>query len=235
MDNSNRSSGDLSFFELGQTIFGCIEGMEFYQKFLKYMNINTPFLNLKKLNWYGVDISQFFNKLSTLMHQKYKIFTSDKMTVIKEKKDVFFAKGVTLLYAIRSAQDLLDILEKSRISIFDYSFSMGKIQDEAIGTGKMVRYFDFMSFYNKYAKGRKRMYVRKNKSSYSSRTKRIFVDCVYGEEKLCNTFIDLDTEIRFKLALKLTANSAVVNLLDCKKDEKTEWIPIKEFIDSISL
>ncbi len=231
----NKNSGKLSFFELGQTIFGCIEGMEFYFKLLKSMDYELPNIDLLKIDWYGIDISKFFNKISILMHQKYRIYTKDKLSFINSQKSVFFAKGVTLLYAVRTVGDLLSILSKSKLSIFDYSFSLSEDQDIVIGSGKTIRYLKFDKFYKIYNKSNNKLFVRKHKSNYSPKTGRLFLDCLYGEESICNKFIKKDCNVRQYLYKRLSSVPESLILLDIEKGQQfqNEWVTIDKFMESI--
>lgn len=225
-----------SFYELGQTLFGCIEGMEFCREFLKHLGVRFPFIDLKKVDWYGVDISHLFNRLAVLLHGKYRVTTLEDMNQLPRPVDVFFAKGVTLLYVVRNVRQLLDILDRARLSVFDYSFSMKGEQETTIGTGKLVKYLDFGSFRRKYRQSNKRMFVRENKSRYDAATHRVFLDCVYGEEDLCRDFIKLDEKVRRKLIMKLSSGDdelILSDLLDIAPGDNLAWIDVEEFIDSL--
>lgn len=222
-----------SFFEIGQTIYGCIEGMDFCQKLISTSLVQFPFVNLTEVSWYGVDISDFFNRLSVMLHSAYKVKTVREVEFLKEQTDVFFSKGVTLLYIVREVGELLNLLAKGEICVFDYSFSMEGVQNTSIGTGKHVRYLDFNEFYKAYNKGIKKLFVRKNKSYYNKATNRIFIDCVYAEEGICREFIDLDIRIRKELMLKLSSTPEALILLDAEKEAPVEWISIEEFVEGI--
>jgi len=223
----------LSFFELGQTIFGCIEGMEFYQELLKHTGVDIPNIDFKKMSWYGVDISQFFNKLAVLMHEKYNVKTMDELSMLPPQADVFFSKGVTLLYAVRNASQLIEILEKGRLCIFDYSFSLGDNQEVTIGSGKLVKYLDYKDFDVLLKQSNKKAYVRKNKSYYTEETNSVFLDMIFAEEPFCNEFISMDVTMRNALQEKLVSPRASECFLDLAEGEKTEWVPLDSFIDSI--
>ncbi len=228
-----KQNNKLSFLELGQTIFGCIDGMEFYKKFLKYLNVDFPHIDLKEVLWMGVDISQFFNKIAVLMHSNYHIKTMSELSSLPHLADVFFAKGVTLLYAVRTPQQLIEIIENGRLCIFDYSFSMGDDQITTLATGKRIKYISYKSFWNEYKKGKMTMYIQQNKSKYSALTNRLFIDCVYGEEKLCKDFIKLNKRIRNELALRLSSESGTTVFSDLEDESK--WIRIEDFIDNLDI
>lgn len=233
MNNIENRKNSVSFFELGQTIFGCIEGIDFIVNLLKKNKINVPALNLKSMKWLGVDISDLFNRLAVLIHQNYNIRTVNDLKLLRQKADIFFAKGVTLLYVIRSANQMINLLKKGKLCIFDYSFSMKGEQEITLGTGKQIKYIDYKSFYNEHKKNSNGMYVRKSKSNFNDETKRIFIDCIYGEEGLCQEFIKLNKKIRKELSNRLSNINNVSVFLDRTKDESYDWIGIEDFIETI--
>ena len=52
--------------------------------------------------------------------------------------DLFFAKGVSLLYAIDNEALFCDVLAMSRIAVFDYTFALGHKITEVVGTGRRL-------------------------------------------------------------------------------------------------
>lgn len=231
MKNHLTSRGP-SFFELGQTIFGCIEGMEFCRKLLETTAVQFPFLDLSDIKWYGVDISEIFNRLSIKLHSGYKVKTMREIEKLNEQAEVFFAKGVTLLYIVRKTSDLMDILDKGKLCIFDYSFALGEEQNATIGTGKSVKYINFDDFYSYYKKGTKKLYLRKEKSHYNKAKNRIFIDCIYAEENICKEFIKLDMRIRDELIALLSSEQDASVLLDAESEDMN-WQTIDDFISEV--
>ncbi|MCX9103492.1 hypothetical protein [Aeromonas veronii] len=154
-----------SFFELGQTLFGCIDAMSFIQEFnYKHLGIKSPCI-LGNVLWQGVDISDFFNLTALQLHNNYHVSAVSDLNTIQPEHDVFFAKGITLLYAVRSADDLLNLTRRKKISIFDYSFSLSDDFSTQIGTGKNVKYLskhEFLSFYEMVKMEGKDIWVRNN-------------------------------------------------------------------------
>ena len=73
-----------TFYELGQTVFGCIEGMSFYLELLKHLDIEFPAVDLNAVRWYGIDISEMFNHLAVLLHSKYNITTMTDPSALPE-------------------------------------------------------------------------------------------------------------------------------------------------------
>ncbi|MCX6122128.1 MAG: hypothetical protein NTX44_11000 [Ignavibacteriales bacterium] len=221
----------LSFFELGQTLFGCIEGMEFYQQLLKALKINYYPVDLHSVKWFGVDISPFFNRLSKVMHQEYTIDTYLELSDMQIETDVYFAKGVTMLYACNSIKRIFEIINKGKFRVFDYSMSLDKEQDVVIGTGKQVKYlplFEFMEELNRYEDV---LYINRANSKYDSETKRVWLDCIYAEESLCKKYIELDMTIRREVIKKLRGNIGSSRFLN--ESKAPEWMSIGNYIETI--
>jgi len=220
-----------SFFELGQTIFGCIEGIAFYHKLLEKQGIEFPKIGLSTVEWYGMDISVLFNQLSVRMHQDLKIWTMCALSDISDSVDVFFSKGITLLYSIRSLGEFFDMINKGRCSIFDYSFSIGRCEDTTIGSGKTVRYLNLNDVIKEYRKYEKVMYVNKQTSKKIPETNRVWLYCLYAEKSLCDEYIKMEKRIRCELFRRLGSIPEAERFLN--KEIDPEWIPIDEFINSL--
>ena len=216
-----------SFYELGQTIFGCIEGMEFYKNLLSRVNIKLPAVNLKNVAWYGVDISELFNHLSITLHKNYNVVTMLMPESLPPKMDVFFAKGISILYVVRTVDELFTALRKGRLSVFDYSFSLEKEEDTTIGSGKTIRYLNYSNFLNELKKAEEVMYVKKSNSKIIKDTNRIWLDCVFGEKSLCEEYIKLDVSIRATIAQRFEGIQNTGRFLN--NDINPEWIAVEEY------
>lgn len=220
-----------SFYELGQTLFGCIEGMELYQDILNHLGINSPQIDFNDIEWYGVDISEMFNDLSITFHKDSKVKTMFTQAELPEKMDVFFSKGITLLYAVRNLADLFYTIRKGRLAVFDYSFSLKETEDTTIGSGKMVRYLPINDFMNEMKKYSELLYVKKSNSRYIPETNRIWLECIYADEKICREYIKLDTEIRNEVSNKLSSINNSSRFLN--NDLSPEWMPIDKFLETL--
>lgn len=222
-----------SFFELGQTVFGCIEGMEFIQSLAQKRGVSLPKMPLTDVHWYGVDISEYFNDLAKRMHHGYKMVTTVDLESLPKKMDVFFAKGVTLLYRIRTPDEFVKLLNHCRCAIFDYSFSMNKEQVTTIGTGKTVTYVDVNEFKSGCQKSGMSLFVRKETAKYSSETNRLFVDCVFGEEMLCNAYMQLDQKIRQQFSNWAKEEPTLQHIGNNQFWESNEWLPLAQYLESL--
>ncbi|OVE77660.1 hypothetical protein BVX99_02100 [bacterium F16] len=222
-----------SFYELGQTLFGCIDGMKFCKYLLDYANISLNVPELDQVSWNGVDISEFFNQMADLFHPDYSISAVTSPTLLPENMDVFFAKGITLLYAVRDVNDLFETLDRGRFAIFDYSFSCSEQEDTTIGSGKTVRYLPIKTFLKHYQQKDKVMYVNRNKSRLIPETSRIWLDSVYGSEAVCNTYIELDCSIRSQLAESVGNIPHAEHFLTTTP--KPSWVGLEEYICELGL
>ena len=233
LDATKQADGTQSFYELGQTIFGCIEGAEFYQELLRHLNIYCAETDLRNVDWYGVDISEMFNKLSKTFHREYKINTMLEPSSLPDRMDVFFSKGISLLYAVRTVSQLFETIKKGRCSVFDYSFNLGKAEDTTIGSGKTVRYLCFDDFMYELVNHSETLYVKKKNSRYIPDTNRVWLDCLYAEASVCNKFIALDKRIRKDLSRQLSLIKGAERFLN--NDHEPEWISIEEFVEGIKI
>lgn len=229
----HKTGEGLSYYELGQTIFGCIDAMEFLFKFLKYNEIRFPDIDLSQVNWYGLDISEMFNKFSKIMHQNYKVHTMFQHQYLPEMVDVFYSRGISLLYAIRDIDSIFHTINKSRCAIFDYSLTMSEEEEVTIGTGKSVRYLNYLDFLEALRRqDSKSMFVYTGKSKYIPDTNRLWIECLYGEEDICNDFIEMDLKIRDQLSSKLSSVPGYSHFMDEQCDIKSAWVSIEEFIET---
>jgi hypothetical protein len=213
-----------SFLELGQTLFGCIDGIEFVNHYLNSLNTKDN-LETKEVEWLGVDISDYFNRLAKITHSQHKVATFDSVDKLPYKTSVFFAKGVTLLYAISSAKQMLDTLNLGEIAVFDYSFSCDGIQKDSIGTGKDVCFIPHDSFLEEAKASQKEIYINKTTASFNSETNRLFADYVFGSKAHCDSFISAFKERESKIQKSKTMSE----VFQC--NQVSEWIPLQSYLN----
>lgn len=97
--------------------------------------------SLLDVYWDGVDISPYFNSLVKIMHASYHVSTRTSPLHLRPNADVFFAKGITLLYVVRTPEQLYELIDNTQIAILDYSFSLCGEQNTQIGTVKRCLLF----------------------------------------------------------------------------------------------
>ncbi|XOV79292.1 MAG: hypothetical protein ACFHVJ_20635 [Aestuariibacter sp.] len=190
------------FYELGSTLMGCIEGMAVVNQWLQRLE-ETP-LELESVIWIGVDNSSFMNMAAKQLHQQYQLQLFEDFKAQPLKTDVFFAKGVSLLYAIDSVADFRHILGSSRLSLFDYSFSKKDQFSTTIGTGKVVNYFTKEAFLKSLPDGHV-CYFRSDKHKEEEET--LFYELLIGEPELVERFIHRQQELVEKIRQNFCSQS----------------------------
>lgn len=221
---STGKTSNLSFFELGQTLFGCIDSMEFAQMLLdsKYKT------ELKGIDWLGVDISEMFNELAKVFYCKYKINTALTKNELPQKWDVFYSKGITLLYAVRELKEFYEFINSSDCAYFDYSFSLKGNKDTTIGSGKTVRYLDLNEFLNTYSKniGNKQVYVNTKTSRKIPEKEQIWIEFFIGDEKATGRFLEFENVVYESLGEFKGSNIFV-------DDYHKSWVKLEDYVKTL--
>ncbi len=220
-----------SFIELGSTIFGHIEGMEFAAALCRSSGIDLH-VDLRKVRWFGVDISELLNEIGVQLHAG----THDVQAFLEREEapaetDVFFAKGVTLLYAFTDAADFAAFIGRSRIALFDYSFSLGAPQQTTIGTGKAVTYLPYDACVREFGRSGKRLFVRAGKTRYIPETNRLWIEGIVACEDDGRAFIARDTSVRSHLAEAIPQSADARRFLQSDTADMLTWMPIEEFLE----
>jgi hypothetical protein len=218
-----------SFYELGQTLFGCIEGMEFAQLICNILDKERKDnVDLKNINWYGVDISPFFNYLSHKMHPQYRIFTGENFKHLHPQVDTFFSKGVTLLYAVNNAQSIYDLIAPAACGFFDYSFSLKANQIATIPTGKQVTFVSFAEFKDFVKKQNIHVWVNANTAKENREIERVYVECFFGKnEEVGERFVSTLNTFEKKLSAAINSPELMTKILNSEKSSR--WIKLEEF------
>lgn len=218
-----------SFYELGQTLFGCIDGMGFCLELLRAKSIEFPDVDLKGVRWYGMDISHMFNRLAVMMHRDFQITTVADPALVPDQVDVFFAKGISLLYVVRDTAHFFETVGKGRCAIFDYSLSFAGSEDTTIGSGKTVRYLPVREFMREYRSRDRVMFVNKANSRYVAETDRIWLDCVYGVDDVCTAYIQMHRRIYGELLEQFACVNEATRFLNGRKPPA--WVSFEEFVE----
>jgi len=123
----------LTYYEIGSSVMGVIDAVT-------CLNASYGELDPRRIVWHGVDNSAFMNAMATSTHEGYDIRLATTARAVA--CDLFFAKGVSLLYAIDNESLFCDVLANSRLAVFDYTFALdGKIS-EVVGTGLPVTFLN---------------------------------------------------------------------------------------------
>lgn len=216
----------LSFFELGQTLFGCIDAMEFAQMLLapNYQQ------KLQNMNWLGVDISEMFNELAKIFYNEYKIDTALTKKELPNKWDVFYSKGITLLYVVRELKEFYEYINSSDCAYFDYSFSLNGNQDTTIGSGKTVRYLNLKDFLNTYSSNikDKKVYVNTKTSKIIPEKNQIWIEFFIGKEKSVERFLEFENNVYHSLG-QFRGSDVFVD------DYHKSWVKLEDFLKTVDI
>lgn len=217
-------TSNLSFFELGQTLFGCIDAMEFAQILLD----SKHQMDLKAVDWIGVDISEMFNELAKVFYHEYKINTALTEKELPNKWDVFYSKGITLLYVVRELKQFYKYINSSDCAYFDYSFSLGENQDTTIGSGKTVRYLSFNDFINTYKAniGDKEVYVNTKTSRKIPEKNQIWIEFFIGHPKSVEKFLEFENNVYQSLG-EFKGSDVFVD------DYHKSWIKLEDYLKTL--
>ncbi|WP_429179696.1 hypothetical protein [Aeromonas salmonicida] len=219
-----------SFFELGQTLFGCIDGMHFLTELNALILARQKRIDLTAVRWIGVDISEYFNILARMLHSSHDVSVFEDVNELPSHLNVFFAKGITLLYAIRAADQLFGLMSKSDISIIDYSFSVSSSIDTQVGTGKDIRYLsqpEFLIFYKKIQADGKDIWVRDTAGIKPNS------DLFYFEGIVCNAdiaFMFIEKQLTWRNKLKSAFPQLFNVFIHDKSERYWRWSRLSDIL-----
>jgi hypothetical protein len=172
----------LTYYEVGSSVLGVIDALNYLDQ--KYRELDTH-----DIAWHGVDNSTFMNAMAKYTHEDYDVHLSEAATPIP--CDLFFAKGVSLLYAIDAEELFCEVMEQSRIAVFDYTFAVEGALAEAVGTGLPVTYLNLEKIRQRLsASGKTLMLTPYTIRSYHQTPDRVTYDCVFGEPDLVQRYLD---------------------------------------------
>ncbi|OFX67893.1 MAG: hypothetical protein A2X12_07355 [Bacteroidetes bacterium GWE2_29_8] len=241
LDVVSKYNGNNSFYELGQTIYGCIEGMKFIKHFTNGINKDAISLNLEETLWYGVDISEMLNIVAAKLHSDYKLQLYDNLQeMYNHNPGVFFAKGVTLLYAFDNGSDMYKTITNSNLAIFDYSFSLNEKQSEIIGTGKKCTFHSLKDFLAQNKNTSNKIYVNSVYSKYNKEKDRLWAYCIIGDNETCKQYIEKYSLLKNNVRPYLMQNKINLDFFNLSNPyipsenllNNDEWIAIEKFIEN---
>ncbi|MCB0323723.1 MAG: hypothetical protein KDD69_09130 [Bdellovibrionales bacterium] len=216
-------NSERSFYELGHTLFGCIEGMSFLLNLLESLSIEIPPLCLQDVRWYGRDISALFNSLAIKLHSNFSVRTSQSEAELPSAFDVFFAKGVTLLYATENPDQLFSEISKGTCALFDYSFPVDEQRSRVIGTGKKVTHVCFHEFADLVRNAGLSFYLNNTSLSGGGSEQMVSADCLVGPEQVCRRFIEVEGVIHNKIRARIADVPQLRPLFPGISDSGSSW------------
>mgnify|MGYP006893775575 FL=1 len=218
------------------TVFGCIEGIRFCQDLLSHQFIEFKNVDLAEIEWHGIDNSAMMNSLARSLHQTNKIFTYERLDDKTSHCDLFFAKGVSLLYQIRSTNEFRQIISQARLSLFDYSLSLSGSTNKVLGTGKEIQYLDLNDAINVIeALNDKVMMVRLSNTRIDYDKNRLFLDAAFGETPLVNEYIKEDKRVRGAIESVDKSGTIAETILHPSHNPSEGWVGLREFCETHNL
>ncbi len=182
----DNGSDELTFYEVGSSVMGVIDALE-------YLNIEYNQLDIKDTKFLGVDNSKWMNAVAEYTHEQYNLkLWEDVKDAEGVECDLFFAKGVSLMYAFQDEDAMCDVLKNSKLAIFDYTFSLdGKIQDHT-GTGLGVTYLNLDKCKGILEREKGKILVMKPyqiKTYHQGDPTKASFDCIYGEREIIDKYL----------------------------------------------
>jgi len=178
-----RDGSGLVYREIGSSVMGAIDAVNHLDRL--YQSVDT-----RQVTWSGADNSPFMNAMAQYTHEGYDLRLSD--VVVAVSCDVFFAKGVSLLYAVHTEELLAQVLDASRIAVFDYTFTTGQRLTDVVGTGLPVTFLNLDACRERLEKPGKTLRLE----PYTIRTyhlspDKVTFECLYGDRDLVDRYTDL--------------------------------------------
>ena len=190
-------SGSLSplvYYEVGSSLMGVIDSLEFINK-------KIGKLNVKDILFMGVDNSRMMNTVAYYIHPSYKLALFEEKAVIP--CDLFFAKGVSLLYAFEDEGLFCNILKNSRLAIFDYTFSLKKESvKDVIVSGKMGTYLSLDKCKKLLNSEKKQLVLQPSERKFKIPENRKLYECIYGDKELVKKYMRELNENKLKFGKK---------------------------------
>lgn len=141
-DRSFKSIG-----EIGSTLFEMIDGFEAIVKSIEDGNATVPKLDIRELEYVGIDLSEMLRLTSKVIHKEYHITLHETVAQFKEKVDILYDRSVTN-YALDNVDELVEFVKHGRIALLNTYFSLGETFQSA-RLGKAVTYFSLREFLSK--------------------------------------------------------------------------------------
>jgi hypothetical protein len=183
---TKKNSEKLVFFEPGSAAMGVIDALE-------YLNKDYKQLNVKDIRFLGVDNSEWMNAAALYTHESYDVSVWEHTKEAEGvASDLFFAKGVSLMYAYQDEETMCRAIRNSRIALFDYTFSLGGRMQDFVGTGLPVTYLS-LTICRKLLEEAGRALIMKPytiKNYHHSPQEKVTYECIYGDKEVVEKYLE---------------------------------------------
>jgi hypothetical protein len=159
------------FYEFGFTLYEKI----FYFKLFK-MLLNQK-LDIKKIEFFGNEISEKFIFFSKNFYKDYKLHLSKKLEGYSFS--VFFSKGITLLYEKNNIKYIEKFVKNCDAGSFDISIYPRR-KKKILETGYALNYPSFKDFRN-IVKNSNKYFFYRNKSKIGNK---LYLEIIFGKKNL---------------------------------------------------
>ena len=177
-----RTANRLTYYEIGSSVMGVIDAINCLNR--KYGELDT-----RHITWCGVDNSNFMNAMAESTHQDYDVRLTTTAGPIA--CDLFFAKGVSLLYAVADEDLFCEVLASSRIAIFDYTFSLGSRISDVVGTGLPVTFLNLDECRSRLTavEGKTLILEPYTIKTYHQGGAKVTYDCMFGDRDVVEAYV----------------------------------------------
>jgi hypothetical protein len=172
------------------------------------------------------------NRLADLVHPQSQISTFVDYPNPLAGYDVFFAKGVSLLYKVDTTNELARVLSSATISIFDYSFSLKGNRKKILGSGKPIHYLDVGEAREMLKDAGGFFVVRTGETRVEPEQDRVFVNGLYGNREAIHGFIGIDGRMRQGLIEGCWDDTFSDLMLAGIEGGEENWVPFDDFCDA---
>jgi len=227
-------SDNPSFFELGSTLFGAIDALLFLQEILESVG-SARKVDLSCLEYFGLDISRYLNRVAEEIHPDYRITTFEERSQGPDAYGVFFAKGVSLLYAIDNVESLASLLGRAECAVFDYSFVLGEPQNEILGTGKSVVKLSYAAFSKELERSfpGKSLFIETNSARYNKETRQLRANFLLAEPVTLQGIVREERELK-QCLLEERALSKYRKPMFASGESADQYTSIEAFLESLN-
>ena len=167
------NSDKKRFYEFGFTLYEKIF-------FFKYFNkISKKKINLKKINFFGNDISNKFIFFTKNFYNSFNIKVSKNVNFNHCQNSIFFSKGISLLYEKKNILLLKKIIDKASSGSCDISFYPNR-KIKLLKTGLKLYFPSILDMKNIIKNSNKHFFYR-NKKRIGSKT---YLEIIFGNQEI---------------------------------------------------